>query len=73
MTTLTKVFIVTLILAVLMAHPLTRRIALIILPLGRGFDDILFWIFFVIFILVAFVKGWVSLPKFISKIEREEK
>lgn len=75
MTTLTKILIGVGLLAILLWHPVTRRIIIFILPLGRGVDDIVMWCLIVIFIIVAFVKGWVNLPKlykFVSKLEREE-
>lgn len=75
MKTLTKILLIVGVLTFLLWHPVTRRIVLIILPLGKGWDDLLFWVLLVIFALVAFVKGWVSLPKikrFFINLEREE-
>lgn len=75
MTTLTKIIIAFLILFGLIAHPVTRRLIFIILPLGRGWDDLLFWIALIGLITVLFIKGWVNLPKlpkFLSKIDQEE-
>lgn len=75
MTTLTKILVVIGVVLALLWHPFTRRIVLVILPLGRGVDDLLFWMLLVAFALMAFVKGWVSIPKikqFFINIEREE-
>lgn len=43
-----------------MLHPVIRKIVWIILPMGRGTDDIVFWIAFTILCLVGFVEFWVS-------------
>ena len=75
MTTLTKLLFAIGAAVILLWHPLTRRIVMVILRLGKGIDDILFWVLLATFILVAFVKGWVSIPKikrFFNKLEREE-
>lgn len=75
MTTLTKLALILGIAWLLFLHPASRRAIYFILPLGRGWDDVVFWVLLVAFGLVAFVKGWISLPKiktFISRIEREE-
>ena len=75
MTTLTKSILIIGILAFLLWHPVTRRIIIIILPLGRGIDDLIFWILLIILGFLAFVKGWISIPKikhFINQIQKEE-
>jgi hypothetical protein len=76
MTTLTKVLVGLGLLALLLWHPFTRSIIFTILPLGRGIDDIAFWVVAVLFLFVAFLKGWINMPKikrFFENIESEEK
>lgn len=75
MTNLTKVMLVIGVGVILLWHPVTRRIILLILPLGRGVDDLLFWLLLAAFCMLAFVKGWVSIPKikqFFIDLEKEE-
>lgn len=75
MTTLSKIIIVLSILLFLIWHPFTRKVIFIILPLGKGWDDLLFWIVLVILIFISFVKGWVKLPKikkYFEKLQEEE-
>lgn len=75
MTTLTKALITIGITLFLVWHPVTRKIIFIILPLGRGGDDLIFWVLLVLLFIVAFVKGWINIPKIKNlfiKIEREE-
>lgn len=40
----TKVLIVLCVLALLLANPLTRQMILLILPLGSGIDDLIFFV-----------------------------
>ena len=42
----------------LLLHPLSRRIILFILPLGRGIDDLIFWIVAFVFIILLIARGW---------------
>ena len=75
MTTLTKILIFVGVLAFLLWHPVTRRVIVFILPLGKGVDDLIFWALLIVFVLIAFIKGWVNIPKikkFFNKLEREE-
>lgn len=48
----TKVLIVLCVLALLLANPVTRQVILLILPLGSGIDDL---IFFVVLAAIGFV------------------
>lgn len=56
----------------LMAMPFTRKIILVILPLGRGWDDFAFMILLVVGLLYWAGKGWVdwNKTKTFRKIDR---
>lgn len=75
MTTLTRVLVIIGVGVILLWHPVTRRIVFVILPLGRGVDDLLFWLLLAAFCMLVFVKGWISIPKikqFFINLEKEE-
>ncbi len=56
---------------ILLVTPLGRRIVIFVLPLGRGIDDIIVMALLVVIVILALIKGWLSIPSInFSKIER---
>jgi hypothetical protein len=56
--TRTGLIIAAAIIAVMMIHPALRRILWVILPMGRGWDDILFIVAAAVLAVIAFVDFW---------------
>jgi membrane protease YdiL (CAAX protease family) len=56
-----------------MWHPLTRKIILVILPLGRGFDDLLFILALICLVIFGSAKGWIKWNKMktFRKVDRD--
>lgn len=67
----TKIMLGAGITALLLFVPLTRMAILFILPLGKGVDDLAFLILLGVFLIVAFYKGWIRIPKAKKDIDKE--
>lgn len=67
-----KIGLLFVLLVLLFWNPFTRKVIIFILPLGRGIDDLVFWIFLVLFLIWAFVKSFISVPKILKRIDKEK-
>lgn len=64
-----KTAVALLVVGLLFAHPLSRRVIIVILPLGSGIDDLIAIVALGLAALLAFVQGWVSVPNIKKKID----
>ena len=55
------------VLAFLFRNPAARRIVLWILPLGRGIDDLIVIVALILIVVLAFVRGWIALPRWFRR------
>lgn len=53
--------------AFLFWNPATRAIILWILPLGSGIDDLIVIASLILILVLAFVRGWISLPQWLKR------
>lgn len=59
---ITTTIIVLAVIAFLLWHPRTRSVMIWLLPLGKNWDDLAVIILLVAILLLAFVRGWISIP-----------
>lgn len=57
----------TIVLALLWIPP-TRYMIFWLLPIGSGIDDLIFIIVAIVIFIIAFVRGWIQIPKFFKTI-----
>lgn len=69
MSTHKKVLFALSVLLLLLWIPPTRYVIFWLLPVGSGIDDLIFVIICIAVFILAFVKGWVQLPKFFRNME----
>lgn len=55
-----RIFIMAVVVAIMMSHPTLRAIVWWILPLGSGWDDIVFIVAVSIIVILGFVEMWTS-------------
>jgi hypothetical protein len=55
------------IVAFLFWNPTTRAFVLWVLPLGSGIDDLIVIASLILIVVLAFVRGWVSLPQWLKR------
>ncbi len=68
-----KVVFGLLFMAFLWWHPASRQILWFILPLGSGMDDLIFLLLSGAAAAIAFVNGWVSIPKVLKWLFQNNK
>lgn len=62
-----KTALVLAVVAFLFWNPITRRIIILILPLGSGIDDLIVIVALVLILILAFVRGWIALPSWFRR------
>ncbi|MDI7277366.1 MAG: hypothetical protein QME94_15420 [Anaerolineae bacterium] len=55
------------VLAFLFRNPVARTIVLWILPLGSGIDDLIVIVALIAMLVLAFVRGWIALPRWLRR------
>lgn len=61
-----KIFWFLVVATVLFWIPFTRRIVLFVLPLGKGVDDIVFWVLAGAVLILAYLRGQLYIPGFMQ-------